>query len=104
VLKVEGEGDFEVSLVDAGMAVVFIRAESLGLKGGETPQEIDANKKLLERIEKIRSVAAERLGLCTDRWEATKVVPYTPFFAIWPPMSYARAGQQGRKWPRILLI
>ena len=89
VLKVEGEGEFEVSLVDAGMAVVFIRAESLGLKGSETPQEIDADKKLLERIEKIRSVAAERIGLCTDWREATKEVPYTPFFAICaPPLTY----------------
>ncbi|MGD0627429.1 MAG: PrpF domain-containing protein [Thermodesulfobacteriota bacterium] len=89
VLRVEGEGEFEVSLVDAGMAVVFIRAESLGMKGSETPQEIDANKKLLGRIEKIRSVAAERIGLCTDWREATKEVPYTPFFAICaPPLSY----------------
>jgi 2-methylaconitate cis-trans-isomerase PrpF len=89
VLSVEGEGDLEVSLVDAAIPVVFIRAESLGLKGSETPQEIDGNKKLLDRIEKIRSVAAEKLGLCEDWREATKVVPYTPFFAICAsPLNY----------------
>jgi 2-methylaconitate cis-trans-isomerase PrpF len=44
ILDVEGEGKFEVSLVDAAIPVVFIRAEALGLKGSETPQEIDANK------------------------------------------------------------
>ena len=57
-IKVEGEGDFEVSLVDAAIPTVFIRAEALGLKGSETPQQIDADKKLLQKIEKIRSVAA----------------------------------------------
>jgi len=83
------EGDVEVSLVDAAIPTVFIRAESLGLKGSETPQEIDANAELLERIEKIRSFAAEKMKLCDDWREATKKVPYSPFFAICaPPLSY----------------
>ncbi|MGD0623260.1 MAG: PrpF domain-containing protein [Thermodesulfobacteriota bacterium] len=81
-LDVEGEGKFEVSLVDAAIPVVFIRAEALGLKGSETPQEIDANKKLLAKIEKIRSVAAQAMGLCRDWRKATHEVPYSPFFAI----------------------
>jgi 2-methylaconitate cis-trans-isomerase PrpF len=88
-LEVEGEGRFEASLVDAGIPVVFIRAEALGLKGSETPQEIDANKKLLSKIEKIRSVAAQAMGLCRDWRKATHEVPYSPFFAICaPPISY----------------
>ena len=88
-LDVEGEGKFEVSLLDAGIPVVFIRAEALGLKGSETPQEIDANKKLLARIEKIRSVAAQAMGLCRDWRKATHEVPYSPFFAICaPPIPY----------------
>lgn len=88
-LHIEGEGDLEVSLVDAGIPVVFVRADSLVLKGSETPQEIDSNAGLLERIEKIRSVAAEKMGLCDDWREATKKVPYSPFFAICaPPLSY----------------
>lgn len=88
-LHIEGEGDLEVSLVDAAIPVVFVRADSLVLKGSETPQEIDSNAGLLERIEKIRSVAAEKMGLCDDWREATKKVPYSPFFAICaPPLSY----------------
>jgi len=88
-LDVEGEGKFEVSLVDAAIPVVFIRAEALGLKGSETPQEIDANKKLLAKIEKIRSVAAQAMGLCRDWRKATHEVPYSPFFAICaPPIPY----------------
>ena len=89
ILQVEGEGKFEVSLVDAAIPVVFIRAEALGLKGSETPQEIDADKKLLAKIEKIRSVAAQTMGLCSDWRRATREVPYSPFFAICaPPMPY----------------
>ena len=88
-LNVEGEGKFEVSLVDAAIPVVFIRAEALGLKGSETPQEIDANKNLLAKIENIRSVAAQTMGLCSDWRQATHEVPYTPFFAICaPPIPY----------------
>jgi len=88
-LHIEGEGDLEVSLVDAAIPVVFVRADSLVLKGSETPQEIDSNAGLLERIEKIRSVAAEKMGLCDDWREATKKVPYSPFFAICAlPLSY----------------
>eukprot|EP01022_Parablepharisma_sp_SALTPOND_P023555 TRINITY_DN5015_c0_g1_i4.p2 TRINITY_DN5015_c0_g1~~TRINITY_DN5015_c0_g1_i4.p2 ORF type:complete len:492 (-),score=140.81 TRINITY_DN5015_c0_g1_i4:1470-2945(-) len=89
VLSVEGEGEVEVSIVDAAIPTVFIRATDLDMSGIETPQEIDSNEKLLELIEKIRSVAAQTIGLCDDWRQATKQVPYTPFFAIVsPPADY----------------
>jgi methylitaconate Delta-isomerase len=89
VLSVEGVGDVEVSLVDAAMPVVFIDAGTLGLKGSETPQEIDSNRDLLKKIEKIRSFAAVRMGLCADWKKATQEVPYSPFFAICAaPLAY----------------
>jgi len=89
VLDVEGEGSLEVSLVDAANPLVFIRAKDLGLTGNETPQEIDSNTKLLARIEKIRSFAAEKIGLVGDWRKATSQKPYIPFFAICaPPISY----------------
>lgn len=89
VLQIEGEGEAEVSLVDASNPLVFIRASDLGLTGAETPQEIDSNVELLARIEKIRSFAAERIGI-VDSWrKATAERPYVPFFAICaPPISY----------------
>ena len=89
VLHVEDEGDIEVSLVDAANPLVFIRAKDLGLTGVETPQEIDSNAELLARIEKIRSFAAEKIGLVHDWRKATSKRPYIPFFAICaPPISY----------------
>jgi len=89
VLHIEGEGDIEVSLVDAANPLVFIRANDLGLTGAETPQDIDSNAELLARIEKIRSFAAEKIGLVDDWKKATVERPYIPFFAICaPPISY----------------
>jgi 2-methylaconitate cis-trans-isomerase PrpF len=89
ILHVQGEGDMEVSLVDAAIPTVFIRAGTLGLKGSETPQEIDADGELLEKIEKIRSYSAEKMQLCDNWRDATKKVPYSPFFAICaPPLTY----------------
>ena len=88
-LDVEGEGQFEASLVDAASPVVFVRATDLGLNGTETPQEIDSNEELVARIEKIRSLAAERMGLVDDWKKATSERPTVPFLAICaPPVSY----------------
>jgi 2-methylaconitate cis-trans-isomerase PrpF len=88
-LEADGEGKIEVSLIDAGNPLVFIRASDLGLIGNETPLEIDSNPELLARIEKIRSFAALKIGL-VDNWrKATTEHPYVPFVAICaPPMSY----------------
>lgn len=89
VIDVEGIGQVEVSLIDAAIPTVFIEASSLGLKGNESPQEIDSDSGLLDRIERIRSVAAQKMGLVEDWHRATREVPYSPFFAICsPPASY----------------
>ena len=46
---------FEVSLVDAAIPTVFIRAEALGLKGSETPRQIDGNAISTGRMTEPRS-------------------------------------------------
>jgi len=73
---------YEVSLVDAGNPLVFIKAESLGLQGTETPLEIEENKALMEVIEKIRGEAAVTFGLVKTAAAAREESPYNPFFAI----------------------
>jgi 2-methylaconitate cis-trans-isomerase PrpF len=89
MLNVEGEGDVEVSIVDAANPLVFLRAKDLGLTGAESPQEIDSNSALLDRIEKIRSFVAQKIGLVSDWRKATRERPYIPFVAICsPPISY----------------
>ena len=88
-LPVEGEGEIEVSIVDAANPLIFIRARDLGLTGAESPQEIDSKADLLARIEKIRSFAAQKIGIVDDWRKATRERPYVPFVAICaPPISY----------------
>lgn len=81
LIKTE-KGEYEVSLVDAGNPLVFIKAESLNLTGIETPAEIESNKELMETIELIRSEAAKIFGLVERSEDATAKSPYNPFFAI----------------------
>ncbi len=81
VLEVDGKS-YEVTLIDAGNPLVFIKAESLGMKGTENPYEIENNASLMRLIERIRGEAAVLFGLCEKPEEAAKETPYNPFFAI----------------------
>ena len=47
----------ETTCIDNGMPVVMMRAADLGLSGYETPEELDANQALKEKLERIRAVA-----------------------------------------------
>ncbi len=81
IINIENES-FEVSIVDAGNIVIFIEAEKLGLVGTESASEIDNNKELIDKIERIRGEICYKLGL-VDSWEkASKETPYQPFFAM----------------------
>lgn len=81
-VHVEGYGDFEVSIVDAGNVLVFIEAESLGLKGTETCAEIEADRALAAKIEAIRATCTVKVGMVSTIQEATEKSAYVPFFAI----------------------
>lgn len=52
-----------VSLVDYAIPVMIVAAAALGLEGGETAAEIDANRALLARIEAMRREAGRLIGL-----------------------------------------
>ena len=76
---------YEVSIVDAAIPTVFIKAEALGLEGIETPAQIEGSAPLMARIEEIRGRCAEKIGL-TDNWKlSTQKCPYAPFFAVVSP-------------------
>lgn len=53
----------EVTCIDAAVPMLHIAAESVGVTGYETKQELDNNDTLLERIEAIRRIAGELMGL-----------------------------------------
>ncbi len=82
IIEVENYGRFKVSIVDAGNVVVFIEADSLGMKGTETCAEIELNKELTDKIEAIRATCTVKIGMAASLKEATEKSAYVPFFAI----------------------
>lgn len=70
----------EATLIDNGMPVVVLRAADFGKTGHETPAELDADKEFKTRLERIRVVAGERMGLGDVR---SRVVPKMTLIA--PP-------------------
>ena len=78
VIDLGPEGKYTVSIVDAGNPVVYLIPEEIGLKGTELPTEVEGMPETLKLIEKIRSIAAEMIGIVSDRAEATSKSPAYP--------------------------
>jgi 2-methylaconitate cis-trans-isomerase PrpF len=92
VLDLGHLGKFEVSVVDAATAVVFVKAKDLGLTGTETPNRINADQALLALLEAIRGAAAVLVGKAREPEEAAKKSPSVPKIAfVGPPASYETA-------------
>ena len=66
-LDVPGYGPIEVSIVDCSNTIVFIRAKDLGIKGTELV-ELNNNKDVMDHIERIRCLAAQKCGF-VEHWE-----------------------------------
>lgn len=81
IFDVPGHGSIEVSVIDISNAAVYVRAEDVGMTGTELT-EINGNEKLLDLLECIRGMAAERMGL-VDAWqEARSKCPASPKIGI----------------------
>lgn len=52
-----------VTCIDAAQLMVLVRAADLGLRGDESPAELDADSALLARLEALRRAAGLRIGL-----------------------------------------
>lgn len=76
IFAISSYKDVEVSVVDITAPVVFVKADSLGLKGTELSHELtDEQSNLLETI---RGMAAERIGFVEHYSEARLLTPSTP--------------------------
>jgi 4-oxalomesaconate tautomerase len=53
----------EMTLIDNGMPVMIVAAAALGVRGDETPEELEANTALKARIETLRLQAAPLMNL-----------------------------------------
>jgi 2-methylaconitate cis-trans-isomerase PrpF len=71
-----------VSCVDAAMPVMLIHANDLGVSGYETAAELNANSELRKRLQRLRLVAGEIMGLHDV---ANSVIPKPVLIA--PPVN-----------------
>ena len=105
VLEVPDLGPVEVSIVDAANPLVFVRARDLGLSGRELPDELNADPQKLDLLEKVRGLAAVKLGLIEDwtrsAWE-TPGIPKMTFVA--EPEDYLAADGREIKEEEIDLL
>lgn len=65
-----GEEEIQASMVDASNPVVFVRAQDVGLNGTESPESIDADEVLMERLDQIRRSAAVAMGMAARPQDA----------------------------------
>ena len=68
-------------MVDAANPCVFVTAEAMGMSGTELPEELEANRTLLARLEAIRIAASLRMGIARTPEEAARK-PSIPKVAI----------------------
>ncbi len=81
------KGEIQASIVDCANPCVFVRAKDVGMKGTETPQEVNSNKELLELLEEIRAKTAVMIGMATDEKIAIEKSPAFPMIAFVAPAS-----------------
>jgi 2-methylaconitate cis-trans-isomerase PrpF len=82
VLEIPGFGPVTVSIVDVSNPLVFVRADDIGLKGGELPEELDGSPPMLALLETIRGMAAQKLGFVEDWKDAEFKSPAVPKMTI----------------------
>lgn len=87
-LDVPDVGTFDVTLINAGIPTVFLRAKDLGFTGTELQKDINSNTEILAKLEKIRAYGAVKMGLIADIGEA-ETRQHTPKIAwVASPADY----------------
>ena len=74
-IEIKDYGKIKVSIVDAATPLVYLLAEDIGLKGTETPDELDAKTDKMNLIQKIRRKSAHLIGLSNSENEAPMNTP-----------------------------
>ena len=74
-MNIDGFGEIKVSIVDAATPLIYIVADDLGLKGTESPDELDSNIEKMEIIQKVRRKCAVLCGLAKSEKEVAMNTP-----------------------------
>ena len=61
--RIDGIDGIDVTCIDAAMPLMIVRAADLGVAGRESPDVLDANTELLQRLESLRRAAGRLMGL-----------------------------------------
>ena len=83
-LAVPDVGEFNATLINAGIPTIFLNASELGFSGCELQDDINNDDAILARFEKIRAYGALKMGLIANVDEA-KIRQHTPKIAIVAP-------------------
>lgn len=92
-LSLAGGQRVTVSVLDAAMPTVFVRAEDLAVDARRLAAELDSERSLQTSLEEIRCRVAMLLGLANSPEAAYHTSPASPKIAlIAPPASYISSG------------
>ncbi|TBU97641.1 2-methylaconitate cis-trans isomerase PrpF [Phytopseudomonas dryadis] len=82
-LAVPGVGTFKATLINAGIATIFVNADDLGYSGTELQDAINGDPEALARFEAIRAHGALRMGLIKtlDEAQSRQHTPKVAFVA-----------------------
>lgn len=87
--EIEGFGTIDVTILDVSNPLAIVRAEDIGLVGTELPTEVDSLEKTMDLLEKIRDMAAIKMGFAKNLKEARENSPAVPKIAfITEPKTY----------------
>ncbi|MCX3310995.1 2-methylaconitate cis-trans isomerase PrpF [Pantoea vagans] len=90
---IPGVGEVDMTLINAAIPTLFIGAHALGLKGTELQNDVNNDKELLEKAERIRAFGAVKMGLADTSAEATEKRPHTPKLTfLSQPLAYVSSG------------
>jgi methylitaconate Delta-isomerase len=85
-VAVEGLGEMDISIVDAGNPTCYLRPEVLGFSGTEGPHD-EKVLKALDKIELIRGTVSKIIGLATDAKKARIESATRPMIAFVSPAT-----------------
>ena len=103
-LDVPDVGTFDVTLINAGIPTVFLRAKDLGFTGTELQKDINSNTEILAKLEKIRAYGAVKMGLIADISDA-ETRQHTPKIAwVASPADYVASSGKTVKASDINLL
>lgn len=85
MLEVPGLGAFRASMIDASNPVVFVNASDLGVRGDESPVDLDANTDLMAALDRIRRQGAVAMGMANAPEAAQLSIPKVAVVAAASP-------------------